>query len=182
VPAALLMSSRASRSGEGGEPASDAPAANQSPSTKHASAGKSGSPSSAKKSDPTDSPRASTANPRDRAAAAAEREEPGASAGLPVRVARALAAKKIVVVFFYQRRGADDAATAKAVKALNGRAARTRVFSAPIKDVERYRRVVQGLGVSQAPAVVIVDRRGKARLVEGYVDSESLLQQVRDAR
>jgi protein-disulfide isomerase len=41
---------------------------------------------------------------------------------------------------------------------------------------------VQDLGVSETPSVVIIDRKGKARLIEGYVDATTLTQAVSDAR
>ena len=42
--------------------------------------------------------------------------------------------------------------------------------------------LARDLGVSQTPSIVIIDRRGKARLIEGYVDSDTLTQAVADAR
>lgn len=105
--------------------------------------------------------------------ASAERE----SDGLPAAVERALAAKQVFVVLFTQE-GSDDEATSAAVDQLDG----VRVFRADIADIGDYRRVVSELGIDQAPAVVIVDGQGQARLVEGYVDAGSLSQQVEDAR
>ncbi|MEA2178630.1 MAG: hypothetical protein QOG77_1927, partial [Solirubrobacteraceae bacterium] len=49
-------------------------------------------------------------------------------------------------------------------------------------NVDRYGRLLENLGVSQAPAIVVIGRSGKARLVEGYVDGPSLAQVVADAR
>ena len=42
--------------------------------------------------------------------------------------------------------------------------------------------MVSDLGVTQAPAVVIVGKDRKARLLEGYIDPVSLRQQVKDGR
>jgi hypothetical protein len=56
------------------------------------------------------------------------------------------------------------------------------VFTAPITKVARYRRVINNLGVTQAPAVVIVGKDRKARLLQGYIDPLSLRQQVKDGR
>ena len=100
--------------------------------------------------------------------------------GVPSPVGKALAAHRTVVLFFRQP-GADDAATATAV-----RSARTvkgaSVFAAPITKLAAYRGITAGLGVSQAPAVVIVGKSRQARLIEGYVDAATLRQQVKDAR
>jgi hypothetical protein len=56
------------------------------------------------------------------------------------------------------------------------------VFPDKVRNLSRYHRLVGDLGVAEAPAVVIIGRDLKARLVEGFVDKDSLLQQVRDAR
>ena len=52
----------------------------------------------------------------------------------------------------------------------------------PITKLARYRRVVTDLGVTQAPAVVIVGSDRKARLLEGFIDAGTLRQQVKDGR
>jgi cytoskeletal protein RodZ len=104
-----------------------------------------------------------------------------APVGVPAAVTKALADKRVVVLFFYQRGSADDDATGKAVDSLRGRSG-VKVFSAPITRLADFRGVTGGAGVSQAPAVVILGREGSARLIEGYVDSETLAQEVADAR
>ena len=101
--------------------------------------------------------------------------------GMPAGVRRALAGKRTVVLFFFQRGSADDAATARAVASLRGRRG-AQVFSAPISRLADYQAVIGGLGVTQAPSVVIVGRDRAARLIEGFVDAETLAQQVADAR
>ena len=107
--------------------------------------------------------------------------KPAAPAGVPAGVTRALARKQTVVLFFYQRGSADDDATAQAVASVRGRRG-VKVFSAPITRLADYRAVTGGAGVSQAPAVVILGHRGAARLIEGYIDRETLAQEVADAR
>jgi len=104
-----------------------------------------------------------------------------AAAGAPAKVMRALARRRTLVLFFYQRGSADDAATARAVSSVRGRAG-VAVFSAPISRLADYRGVIGGAGVSQAPALVIVDRKRRARLLEGFVDKETLAQEVADSR
>ena len=104
-----------------------------------------------------------------------------AATTVPADVTRALEQKRTVVLFFHQRGSADDAATAKAVDSVRGRRG-VKVFSVPISRLAEYRGVTGGAGVSQAPAVVILAAPGKARLIEGFVDSETLAQEVTDAR
>lgn len=114
------------------------------------------------------------------AAAKPEKKKPKTVAGLPPKVGKAFKARRTIVLFFRQP-AADDDATAKAVGSVRG-VKGVSVFSAPLSRLADYRRVVTGLGVTQAPAVVIVGKDRKARLVEGYVDPTTLRQQVRDAK
>jgi len=104
-----------------------------------------------------------------------------ADAGVPTPVRRALAGKGKVVLFFFRPGSADDRATGRAVARLRGTPGIS-VFSAPIGDLFEYRAVVDGLGISQAPAVVIVAGDGSARVVQGYVDPATLAQDVADTR
>jgi hypothetical protein len=100
--------------------------------------------------------------------------------GVPPKVARALQAEKTVVLFFRQP-GADDDATASAVHSIkSGR--HVAVFSDRITHLARYQRVVTDLGISQAPAIVVVGKSHKATLLEGFVDEGSLKQRVKDAK
>ena len=100
--------------------------------------------------------------------------------GVPPKLAKALQARRTVVLFFRQP-AADDDATAAAVASVRG-VKGVSVFSAPITKLARYRRVISDLGVTQAPAVVIVGKDRKARLLEGYIDPLTLRQQVKDSR
>jgi hypothetical protein len=100
--------------------------------------------------------------------------------GVPAGVGRALRERQVVVLFFGQG-GADDFATAEAVASLRG-LERVAVFRDGIQNLGKYPGIVSGLGVAQAPAVVIVGKKRRARLIEGFVDSGTLRQQVVDAR
>jgi hypothetical protein len=85
------------------------------------------------------------------------------------------------VLAFFQKRSADDAATREAVTAVKRRHLAA-VYTDSIDQIGRYGPVVGNLGIHQAPSVVIIDAKKHARLVEGYVDPESLAQEVSDAR
>jgi hypothetical protein len=102
--------------------------------------------------------------------------------GLPRRVAQAIGKRRVVVLFFSQRGPADDTATRGSVRALKAQRGKVSVFSDKVRNLSRYHRLVGELGVAGAPAVVIIGRDLKARLIEGFVDKDSLLQQVKDAR
>jgi len=105
-----------------------------------------------------------------------------ASAGLPRAVAQAIDSNKVVVLFFYEPAGADDQATRAAVRTARSEGGgRVRVFQDVVAHISDYRRVVGSLGISQTPAMVIVDRKRTARILEGYLDSGTIKQSVRDA-
>jgi hypothetical protein len=87
-----------------------------------------------------------------------------------------------VVVFFVTRAGsADDAATRAAVRAVSHEKG-VSVFTIGLSDLEAFRPVLSGAGVSQVPAVVVYRAGQKARLIEGFVDPTTLRQTVADAR
>ena len=104
----------------------------------------------------------------------------GASQGLPVSVAEALGRHRVVVLYFGGQ-GADDALTAASVRDLKASAGSdVAVFIDKLSNLADYRRVVEGLDVSQAPSIVIVGRDRKALLLEGFIDAGSLRQDVAD--
>lgn len=153
-----------------------------------------GARESSERSRPAPAPRADKAAPQDRAksgtralAAAGRPARPkprprsAERTGVPAEVTRALARGRTVVLFFFQRGSADDDATAPAVSALRGRRG-VEVLSAPVSRLAAYRGLTGGVGVSRAPAIVILGGRGSARVIEGFVDRETLAQEVTDSR
>jgi len=98
------------------------------------------------------------------------------------RVLKALAARRVVVLFFGQYRSADDQATRRAVRAIGRDRKDVAVFTASIKNVADYARVVGALGIEQSPSTIVIDRKGQARVVQGFLDTGSLRQLVADAR
>jgi hypothetical protein len=115
--------------------------------------------------------------------------KPDTSAKPPVsaQVAKTLPAIKAlargdVVVFFFTHAGpADDTGARLAVNALRHEK-HVAVFTADLGDLETFRPVLAGAGVSQVPAIVVVRAGQKGRLVQGYVDARTLRQTVADAR
>jgi hypothetical protein len=94
---------------------------------------------------------------------------------------KALARGNVVVFFFTQPGAADDTGTREAVKTLKGEKG-VSVFTIGLDDLETFGPVLNGAGVSQVPAVVIVRAGQRGRLLQGYVDSRTLHQTVADAR
>jgi hypothetical protein len=129
---------------------------------------------------PTSTP-AQSSERQSAARAEGERSSRRRSAGVPFEVERALDARRKVVLFFYKPWSADDRETARAVTALRGQRD-VAVFTDPIDRLARYRGLIGTLGISQAPAVVIVGGDRSARVIEGYVDRATLAQDVADAR
>ncbi len=164
----LLAATTAVRAlGSGG---AEAPPATQ--TTRSPSAGASASTKAA--SEPKARPPARPAAAKD--AREAKADDPQAP------VLRALASRQVVVLFFGQSRGADDQATRRAVSALERKRDNIAVFTASIRDVSDYARVVGTLGIQQSPSTIVIDRGGRARLVQGFLDAGSLRQLVADAR
>lgn len=126
---------------------------------------------------PTPAAEAPARQAADTKPAEAEPKAPARSA-VPAALERSLARGKVTVLAFTQRDSADDAAVRAALRSLSG----VPVFVADVNDVGDYRPLVGSLDIDRAPSVVVVDREGKARVLEGYVDAGSLRQQVEDAR
>jgi hypothetical protein len=99
----------------------------------------------------------------------------------PRKAARAVADSKKVAILFQNPDGLDDRAMRGVMRQLDART-RAVVLTDDVDTVDRYGSMVEDLGVSQTPAVVLIDRRGEARLIEGYVDTDTLAQAVADAR
>jgi hypothetical protein len=87
-----------------------------------------------------------------------------------------------VVVFFFSHAGpADDTGTRQSVHAL-GHPKHVSIFKVGLKDLELYRPILSGAGVSQVPALVIAKSGKQAHLLQGYIDARTLRQAVADAR
>ena len=85
------------------------------------------------------------------------------------------------MVVLFRQGGGDDSATAAAVAAVRHQKG-VSVFSDSIDSLGRYTRLVGGLGISQAPSVVVVGPSRSATLLQGYTDAGTLKQKVLDAR
>lgn len=104
-----------------------------------------------------------------------------AGPGLPSDVAHALNSDEVVVLFFYDPAGSDDQATRAAIRAVHSVGGRVALFQDTVAHISNYRRIVGSLGISQSPAMVVIDRNRQAELLQGYLDSGTIRQTVRDA-
>ncbi|MCL6440843.1 MAG: hypothetical protein K6T27_05045 [Thermoleophilum sp.] len=103
------------------------------------------------------------------------------SSSLPAAFLRSLERGRTVVLFFYDPRGIEDSDVAAAVRAVE-RSRLAPVVRARSTRIDDYAQVLGKIEINQVPAVVIVGRDRKARVVEGYIDPETLVQEVRDSR
>jgi hypothetical protein len=99
-----------------------------------------------------------------------------------LKAERAVADNRKVVIFFQNPKGIDDRAVARSVRSLDRRTKSVVVLTDDVRNADKYGSMVEDLGVNQAPAIVVIGRSGKASLIEGYIDAESLVQVVADAR
>lgn len=160
------------RGGSESEPAA-APSAQTTPAT--------ATPQTATPSQPATQPGSSSStSPRAPARATSSRSVSRRTA-LPRPVQRALAADKVVVLLLWNPKGTDDKAVKSAVDSLPRRGGDVRVFSDTSRHASRYVRITSATDVSQTPTLVVVNRRGKARVATGYLDSQSVEQYVVDA-
>ena len=103
-----------------------------------------------------------------------------AGPGLPAPVKRALDAHKVVVILFWNRHGVDDRSVKASLDSLPHKRAVAK-FSDRVSHISRYSRITAAANVSTTPSVVIVNRKGQAEVVSGYVDRQTLGQYVLNA-
>ncbi len=106
--------------------------------------------------------------------------------GLPAPVVDAWKGGNAVVLLVVRSNGIDDRLVSRSVRALSGDPGVT-VFVVRANNVARYSRITQGVGVSQAPALVVVRPRKvsgsvpEAQVTYGFRDSQTVVQYVHDA-
>jgi hypothetical protein len=125
-------------------------------------------------------PSTSAAKPSGKGGGANRSRRGESTPGLPARVKRALDAHKVVVVLFWNRHGVDDRSVKRALDRLPHRKS-VALFSDSVRHLSRYTRITAAASVSTTPSLVIVNRKGQAEVVTGYVDRQTLGQYVRNA-
>jgi hypothetical protein len=164
------------RRGGKSEPAS-ATSSQPTPSTSSPQTSQPASPSQPATQPQTSSP---TSTPRSPTRASSSRSVSHKTA-LPRPVRRAIDAHKVVVLLLWNPKGVDDKAVKSAVDSLPRRGGNVRVFTDTSRHASRYVRITSATNVSQTPTLVVVNRRGKARVATGYLDGDSVEQYVVDA-
>jgi hypothetical protein len=118
--------------------------------------------------------------PQQTGAAPADKGELG-SRGLPSRVAGALDAKKTVVILFWNKGGIDDRSVKSSVDRLPRRGGKTAVFTDKIANLSSYTRITAAASINTTPAMVIVNPKGQAEVLNGYYDFQTIRQFVGNA-
>ena len=106
--------------------------------------------------------------------------------GLPAEVVKAWEGGDAIVLLIVRNKGVDDRLVKGSVRGMQGDS-EIAVFVAKAKDVARYSRITQGVGVTRVPALVVVRPQRlsgsvpQAHVSYGFRDSQSVLQAVDDA-
>jgi hypothetical protein len=105
--------------------------------------------------------------------------------GLPRPVVAAWKGGNTVVLLVVRGSGIDDRLVRGSVESLSGEP-NVSVFVTRAKDVARYSRITQGVGVNRVPALVVVRPRRNTTVPEaqvnyGFRNSQSVVQAVHDA-
>ncbi len=99
---------------------------------------------------------------------------------LPGRLARALAARKIVVLLFWNRAASDDRAVRAELRQVSRRGGRVVVAAAPLSQLARYGAITRGVQVLSSPTLVVIDRARRATTLSGYTDAPEIDQTISD--
>jgi hypothetical protein len=105
--------------------------------------------------------------------------------GLPAPVVDAWKRGDTVVLLIARQGGVDDRLVRGSVRLLSGPG--TTVFVTKANKVARYSRITQGVGVSQAPALVVVRPKRlsgsapEAQVAYGFRNAQGVVQAVHDA-
>ena len=106
--------------------------------------------------------------------------------GLPRDVVASWKRGDAIVLLIVRNAGIDDRMVRSSVKSLS-LDSHVSVFVAKAKNVARYSRITQGVGVDQVPALVVVRPRSdsgpvpEAQVSYGFRNSQSVVQAVHDA-
>jgi hypothetical protein len=103
------------------------------------------------------------------------------STKLPPPVKKALDAHKVVVLLFWNPAGTDDRSVKRAVTGLPRHHGHVAVFTDRLNRITRYTKITAATNLSQTPTLVVVNKRGQARVATGYLDRTSADQLVVDA-
>ena len=109
--------------------------------------------------------------------------------GLPKKIVTALNERKVFVVGVFDtkesrwaRMASDDRRVRRELEKANRYKGQVVVSQTSLGELSRLNAVVGDAGVTQSPAVVVVDRNRKASVLNGFVEVNAINQAIADAR
>src|SRR5687767_1234287 len=109
--------------------------------------------------------------------------------GLPKKIVRALDNRQVLVVGVFDtkekrwaRMAADDRRVRRELSKANRYDGRVVVAQSELAKLSSLNAVIGGLGITQTPSVVVVDRNRKAVVLTGFVERNAINQAIQDAR
>ncbi len=112
-----------------------------------------------------------------------------ATKGLPRSIVRALDNRQVFAVGVFDtkakrwaRMASDDRRTRRELAKANRYGGKVVVANSDLGKLFKLNAIIGGVGVSQTPSVVVVDRNRQAVVLTGYVDRASINQAIQDAR
>jgi hypothetical protein len=117
---------------------------------------------------------------------AAAAEKPGevkaaAESGLPLRVLKGIADRKVIALLFWSPKSVDDQEVRKALRGIDRHDGKVMAHATHIKRIASYEQITRGANVEQSPTVVIIDRDRTVQTLVGFVDRTTIDQAVADA-
>jgi hypothetical protein len=101
--------------------------------------------------------------------------------GLPLRVLKAIADRKVVALLFWSPKSVDDREVRKALSDIDRHDGKVMAHATHIKRIAAYEKITRGANVEQSPTVVVIDRNRTVQTLVGFVDRTTIDQAVADA-
>jgi hypothetical protein len=96
-------------------------------------------------------------------------------------VLRAVSQHKVVLILFYNPSAADDTAVKQELAGIPTHGGRVAKFTVPVSQLSSYSAVTNQVPVSSSPTLLLIDKRGEATSLVGFVDQLAISQRVTDA-
>jgi hypothetical protein len=101
--------------------------------------------------------------------------------GLPPRVLKAIADRKVIALLFWSPRSIDDQQVRKALRGIDRHDGKVMAHATHIKRIASYQQITRGAEVEQSPTIVVIDRNRTVQTLVGFVDRTTIDQAVTDA-
>jgi hypothetical protein len=101
--------------------------------------------------------------------------------GLPLRVMKAIADRKVIALLFWSPKSVDDQQVRKALRGIDRHDGKVMAHATHIKRIAAYQQITRGANVEQSPTIVVIDRNRSVQTLVGFVDRTSIDQAVADA-